>query len=77
VNPDISTITFSAVGAPKAAKGTRLVLRDGTRFVVVSQTGTTVTLVPERWWHKIPWWRIALFVAGFVFGKLLVLWLAS
>lgn len=72
----MTTITFSAVGAPKAPKGARLVLQDGSRFIVVNQTGTTVTLVPERWWHRIPWWRIALFVGGFVFGKVLI-WLLT
>lgn len=72
----MTTVTFSAVGAPKVAKGMRLVMQNGERFVVVRQTAATVTLVPERWWHRVPWWRIALFVGGFVFGKVLI-WLLT
>ena len=64
-------VTFTAVGAPAIDRGMILVLQDGTRYVVKRQTGSTITLVPMRWWHRIPWRAVLFGLAGLVVGQLL------
>lgn len=59
------TMTVSS-GLPKVPRGSVVVLRDGSEFVVKKQTATTLTLVPRRWWHKVPWW--AVFAVAFILG---------
>lgn len=63
-------VTFAGVGAPTVPRGMVLVLQDGTRYIVKRQHGSTLTLVPMRWWHKIPWWRVVLFLIVFGVGLL-------
>lgn len=65
-----TTVTFSAVGAPTVPRGMMLVLQDGTRYIVKRQTGSTLTVVPMRWWHRIPWLWVLTFTAGAAVGTL-------
>jgi hypothetical protein len=73
VKAEVTTLTVTS-GLPEVPRGTVLVLRDGKEFVVTGRTKTTLTLVPRRWWHKVPWWSILAMVAGAVVGQLLWHW---
>lgn len=72
---EVTTLTV-AYGLPTVPRGTVLVLRDGKEFVVKEQTKTTMTLVPRRWWHKVPWWWVLAlgFCAGVLVGQFLWHW---
>lgn len=64
-------VTFTAIGAPTVARGMVLILQDGTRYVVRKQTGSTITLVPMRWWHRVRWRWVFAFAVGAAVGQLL------
>lgn len=63
------TILTVSSGLPRVPRGMLVETADGQVFVVRKATATTLTLVPFRWWHRIPWTTILAFMVGAGVGR--------
>jgi hypothetical protein len=77
VSKSIITITMNSAAHIKRGMLIESVGASGSpsKYVVKHSTATTLTVVPYRWWHRIPWMTILSFMIGCGAGYLLNWWL--